>query len=288
VIEQCRRDANLRGDGRALGLIGYATAVLNNGLDATMPLSPARRRRVPRTWASGGRGRAIEAAAPGARDSNAALKELKRAPVPARAGGSVCWTGRRRCSATARPPYLYRESIGRLDRCGSSFTPRACLVYGEWLRRGTGAPMQVAAHRFALLSDVGGAFAEQARRELWRPARRFASGPVRATRSPHRKRRSPGWRRRSPVRDRRPPFRGPRTAVPPAQGVRQASITRAQLVAHCGHPRNGSFGLVIAGPESRMPPGGKRLGVRPGSSTDSIRPPSGDRALPTSPTRRAA
>jgi DNA-binding CsgD family transcriptional regulator len=177
VIEQCRRDATLRGDGRALGLIGYVTAVLNNGLgryDAALAGAQEACEHEDLGFYGWSLVEFIEAAArTGAHEkANAALQELE---ARARAAGTNWGLGildrsKALLSDGIAADALYRESIERLKRCRIVVhCARAHLIYGEWLRREN---RRVDAREqlrtaFALLSDIGAdAFAERARREL--------------------------------------------------------------------------------------------------------------------------
>ncbi len=177
VIEQCRRDATTRGDGRALGLIGYATAVLNNGLgryEAALAGAQEACAHEDIGFYGWSLVELIEAAARvGAHEkAHAALEELE---ARARAAGTNWGLGMlNRSNALLlggeAADALYRESIERLERCRIVIhSARAHLIYGEWLRREN---RRVDARKqlrtaFMLLSDIGAdAFAERARREL--------------------------------------------------------------------------------------------------------------------------
>ena len=177
VIEQCRRDAITRGDGRALGLIGYVTAVLNNGLgryDAALAGAREACEHEDLGFYGWSLVELIEAAARiGGRElANPALDELA---ARARAAGTDWALGmlarsRALLSDGDAADVLYRESIERLERCRIVVhAARAHLVYGEWLRREN---RRVDAREqlrtaFSMLDDIGAdAFAERARREL--------------------------------------------------------------------------------------------------------------------------
>ena len=177
VIERCRRDATTRGDGRALGLIGYVTAVLNNGLgryDAALAGAEAACEHEDLGFYGWSLVELIEAAARVGASEKAsdALEELE---ARARAAGTNWGLGmldrsKALVSDGDAADALYRESIERLDRCRMVVhSARARLVYGEWLRRANrrvDAREQLRA-AFAMLSDIGAdAFAERARREL--------------------------------------------------------------------------------------------------------------------------
>jgi DNA-binding CsgD family transcriptional regulator len=177
VIEQCRRDAITRGDGRALGLIGYVTAVLNNGLgryEAALAGAQEACEDEDLGFYGWSLVELIEAAARiGAHEkAHAALQELESRTRAAGTNWGLGMLDRSKAlllggeSADA----LYRESIARLEGCRIVVhSARAHLIYGEWLRREN---RRIEAREqlrtaFALLSDVGAdAFAERARREL--------------------------------------------------------------------------------------------------------------------------
>jgi DNA-binding CsgD family transcriptional regulator len=177
VIEQCRRDATIRGDGRALGLIGYATAVLNNGLGRyTAALAAAQEACEHEDLGFYGWSlvELIEAAARRGvpEKANAALQELEARALAAGTNWGLGMLNRSKAllSHGKAADVLYRESIERLERCRIVVhSARAHLIYGEWLRREN---RRVDARKqlrtaFALLSDIGAdAFAERARREL--------------------------------------------------------------------------------------------------------------------------
>jgi DNA-binding CsgD family transcriptional regulator len=177
VIAQCRRDATKRGDGRALGLIGYATAVLNNGLgryEAALAGAQEACAHEDLGFYGWSLVELIEAASRiGAyENANAALQELE---ARARAAGTnwglgMLYRSKALLSDGEAADALYRESIERLERCRIVVhSARAHLIYGEWLRRenrrvDARAQLRTA---FAVLSDIGAdAFAERARREL--------------------------------------------------------------------------------------------------------------------------
>ena len=143
VIEQCRRDATARGDGRALGLIGYGTAVLNNGLGRyTAALAGAQEACEHEDLGFYGWSlvELIEAAARiGAYDrANAALQELEPRACAAGTDWGLGMLDRSKAllSDGEIADALYRASIDRLDRCRIAVhAARARLIYGEWLRR---------------------------------------------------------------------------------------------------------------------------------------------------------
>jgi DNA-binding CsgD family transcriptional regulator len=177
VIDQCRRDATARGDGRALGLIGYVTAVLNNGLgryDAALAGAEEACEDEDLGFYGWSLVELIEAAArTGAYEkANAALQELESRTRAAGTDWGLGMLDRSRAllSDGAIADALYRESIERLARCRIAVhAARARLIYGEWLRRENrrvDAREQLRA-AFAMLDDIGAdAFAERARREL--------------------------------------------------------------------------------------------------------------------------
>jgi len=177
VIEQCRREATTRGEGRALGLIGYVTAVLNNGLgryDAALAGAQEACEHEDLGFYGWSLVELIEAASRlGAYEkANAALRELEARAHAAGTNWGLGMLDRSKAllSDGEAADGLYRDSIERLKQCRIVVhSARAHLIYGEWLRRENrrvDARAQLRA-AFALLSDIGAdAFAERARREL--------------------------------------------------------------------------------------------------------------------------
>jgi DNA-binding CsgD family transcriptional regulator len=177
LIEAAVRDATARGEGRALGLAGYATAVLYNGLGVyEAALAGARRACEYEDLAFFGWSLAelVEAGVrSGARDeASAALRQLGERT---RAAGSQWALGigaRSRALLSDGPAAdaLYREAIDRLGRTRvRTELARAHLVYGEWLRReqrraDAREHLRAAHDMFGRFEAA--AFAERARREL--------------------------------------------------------------------------------------------------------------------------
>ena len=177
AIESSLRDATARGEGRAIGLAHYATAVLYNGLGRYQDSLAAAQRACAYEdlgffgWAL------IEAVEAGTRSDarKVAADALRQLDQRTRASGTDWALGVRARSmallsdgkvAEAR----YREAIERLGRSRVAVhLGRAQLVYGEWLRRENrrvDARQQLrAAHdTFSRIGAEG--FAERARREL--------------------------------------------------------------------------------------------------------------------------
>ena len=177
TIERSVRSATEAGEGRAIGLAEYATALLSNGLGRyEVGLDAARRACEYEDlglypWAlaeqveAAARSEAAEAAA-------AALQELEERTVAVGTSWALGVRARSRAllSDDEAADALYREAIERLEECRIAVDlARARLVYGEWLRRQgrrvDGREQLRSAHR--MLSDMGiEAFAERARREL--------------------------------------------------------------------------------------------------------------------------
>ena len=177
TIESAVRDANARGEGRALGLAAYATAVLRNGLGRYQAaLGDAQQACTYEDlgflgWSLG---ELVEAASrSGAQD--AAAQALEQLTGRAEAAGSDWALGilaRSRALLTAgeAAESLYRESIERLER--TPIVPqlaRSQLLYGEWLRREQRrreARDQLRVAHETLMGIGADAFAERAGREL--------------------------------------------------------------------------------------------------------------------------
>jgi DNA-binding CsgD family transcriptional regulator len=170
-------NATARGEGRGIGALGYATAVLYNGLGRyEAALASARRACEYEDLGVFGFSlvELVEAAArSGAHDeAAAALRQLEERTGAAGtdwALGLRAWSRALLTDADRAEP-LYREAIERLERCRVTVhLARAHLVYGEWLRRENrrqDAREQLrAAHE--LFGRAGAeAFAERTRREL--------------------------------------------------------------------------------------------------------------------------
>jgi DNA-binding CsgD family transcriptional regulator len=177
AIDVALRDATARGEGRAIGLAHYATAVLYNGLGRYEDALAAAQRAAAHEdlgffgWAL------IELIEAGARcgsraaatDALSQLAERTRACATDWALGVLARSTALMSDGEAAEP-LYREAIERLARTRIAVhLSRAQLVYGEWLRRqnrrvDARAQLHVAHDG---LSRVGAeAFAERAYREL--------------------------------------------------------------------------------------------------------------------------
>jgi DNA-binding CsgD family transcriptional regulator len=177
AIESSLRDATARGEGRAVGLAHYATAVLYNGLGRYQDGLAAAQRACAHEdlgffgWAL------IEVVEAGARSDAhmAAADVLRQLDERTRASGTDWALGIRARSmallsdgevAEAR----YREAIERLGRSSVAVhLGRAQLVYGEWLRRenrrvDAREQLRAAHDTFSRIGADG--FAERARREL--------------------------------------------------------------------------------------------------------------------------
>jgi DNA-binding CsgD family transcriptional regulator len=177
AIEARVRDATASGEGRAIGLASYATAVLYNGLgryDAA--LTDARRACEYEDLLFFGASlvELVEAAArAGARE--VAADALRRLEEQTRASGTDWALGVRARSRALlsdgeAADALYREAIERLGRTRIAvYLARAHLAYGEWLRREhrrVDAREQLR-RAYEMLGRMGAeAFAERARREL--------------------------------------------------------------------------------------------------------------------------
>jgi DNA-binding CsgD family transcriptional regulator len=177
IIAADMADATARGEGRAVGLAHYATAVLHNGLGRYDAALAAARRACEHDdlgfigWSLA---ELVEAGARGdGRDAAAgALAELEARTAASGTDWALGMAARSRALMSEGPAAeaAHREAIERLSDCRVVVhLARAHLVYGEWLRReGRRTDARAAlgvAHR--MLSDIGAeAFAERARREL--------------------------------------------------------------------------------------------------------------------------
>jgi DNA-binding CsgD family transcriptional regulator len=177
TIEAAIRDATSRGEGRALGLAGYATAVLHNGhgrYQAALAHAQQACAYEDLGFLGWSLAELVEAAArSGAADvAGDALRQLQgrcRAAGTDWALGILARSGALLSEGEAAEA-RYREAVERLGR--SPIVPelaRAHLLYGEWLRREQRRLDAREQLRIAheILSRIGSdAFAERARREL--------------------------------------------------------------------------------------------------------------------------
>jgi hypothetical protein len=187
LIGAIRADATARGEGRAVGLADYATAVLYNGLrDFDAAVEAANRACTYEDlgffgWAlvelveAGARSGAVDRAA-------AALRRLEERCHAAGTDWALGLAARSRAllSQSENAEALYLEAIERLSRCRVAVhAARAHLVYGEWLRReqrhmDAWAQLRTAYDMFDRFGAH--AFTERTLDEL-RPCRRPAAAP---------------------------------------------------------------------------------------------------------------
>jgi DNA-binding CsgD family transcriptional regulator len=178
LIEATTKEARERGEGTAIAVADWASAVLNNGLGHYQEAMTAAQRAIdspelaslPR-WALV---ELIEAATRSGR-SDIAAEALGRLAVITGASGTDWALGleaRSRALLTegGAAERLYREAIERLDRTSIRIErARAHLLYGEWLRRkrrrgDARDQLRIAHQTFEAMGME--AFAERARREL--------------------------------------------------------------------------------------------------------------------------
>jgi DNA-binding CsgD family transcriptional regulator len=176
-IEADVQDATARGEGRAIGLARYATALLNNGLGRYETALDAAARACEYEdlgfigWALT---ELVEAAARSERPdvAAAALRRLEEATLASGTDWALGTLARSRALLSDGPAAEegYREAIERLARSRVAVhRARAHLVYGEWLRRESrrlDAREQLRVAHEMLARFGAEAFAERARREL--------------------------------------------------------------------------------------------------------------------------
>lgn len=177
LIEADVQDATARGEGRVIGLAGYVTAVLYNGLGRyEAALAGAQRACEHEDLGFFGWSlvELVEAAARSdAQDvATAALPRLEERTRAAGTDWALGIRARSRALLSDGPAAdtLYYEAIERLARSRIAVhLARAHLVYGEWLRRENrrlDAREQLRAAHEMFASMGAEAFAERARREL--------------------------------------------------------------------------------------------------------------------------
>ena len=177
LFETSIKDATARGEGRAVGMAEYATAVLYNG-HGRYEAALAAAKRACQYEDPGVFGWAlvelVEAAArSGERDAGS--EALATLAQRTRASGTDWAQGiearsRALLSGGQTADDLYRDAIQRLGRTRLTVhKARAQLVYGEWLRRENRRQeaRETLRHAYEMFSGVGAdGFAERARREL--------------------------------------------------------------------------------------------------------------------------
>lgn len=177
LLEGATADGTARGEGRLLGLTGYATAVLNNGLGRYREAFDAAGRTCEYEdfgifgWCS------FELAEAATRigDDTAARRAVAQLAERAGASGTDWGLGalanaRALVADDAAADDLFTEAIDRLSRTRVAVhLARARLLYGEWLRRAnrrTDARTHLTEAHDAFTRMGARAFAERARREL--------------------------------------------------------------------------------------------------------------------------
>jgi DNA-binding CsgD family transcriptional regulator len=142
IIEHTLSEAIARGEGRAITLAEYASAVLQNGLGRhDLALEAARRVcAADEVMLTGYALPELVEAAVRAGEPAAAAAATARLSARARLSGTDWALGmdarsRALMSEGDAAEALYREAIERLERCGAAMhLARAQLIYGEWLR----------------------------------------------------------------------------------------------------------------------------------------------------------
>ncbi len=143
LIDAAIQDAATRGEGRVLGMAGYVTAILNNGLGRYPAALDGARLACQHddlgyfNWSlaelveAGVRNGAVD-------EAGAALRHLQERTRASGTDWALGVLARSQALLTDGPAAeaLYREAIERLERDGIVIQlARARLLYGEWLRR---------------------------------------------------------------------------------------------------------------------------------------------------------
>ncbi|HEX6807441.1 MAG TPA: AAA family ATPase [Gemmatimonadaceae bacterium] len=177
LIESSVKEATARGEGRALGLAGYATAVLYNGLGRYGAALAGAQQACGHDDLGFFGWSLVELVEAGVRNgaldiASDALRQLRERTSAAGTDWALGVLARSSAllehgrSADA----LYREALTRLERCRIVVhLARAHLVYGEWLRRENrrvDAREQLRVAYDMLVSIGANGFAERARGEL--------------------------------------------------------------------------------------------------------------------------
>lgn len=189
LIESAAADAAARGEGRVLGVTGFLSAVVYNGLGRYAEAFAAARNCCDYDdlgfycW---GLIELVEAATR-IGDKDTAEWAVQRLAARAGASGTDWGLGalahaRALVADDKDADALYTEAIERLGRTGVVFLQaRAQLCYGEWLRRMNRrvAAREHLAAAFEMLNRMGAeAFAERTRRELIAAGKKVRKEPV--------------------------------------------------------------------------------------------------------------
>ncbi|GAA3783604.1 helix-turn-helix transcriptional regulator [Streptomyces chiangmaiensis] len=177
LINASSHDATMRGEGRLLGWVGYATAVLYNGLGDYATALPAAQRAAEYDDLGILGLTLVELIEAGVRSGGreAAAAALQRLEERTRASGTEWALGTQACSRALlsdgeAADAFYREAIERLGRSRIAVQlARARLLYGEWLRRNNRRvdARQHLREAYEVFRRMGAdAFAERARGEL--------------------------------------------------------------------------------------------------------------------------
>jgi DNA-binding CsgD family transcriptional regulator len=189
LIESATREARARGEGRVLGVTGYLSAVLYNGLGRYSEAFAAARKCCEyndlgfHSWSL------FELAEAAIRVGDKETAAWAVHSLAARAGSSGTDWGlgalahaRALVADDETADSLYSEAIERLERTSVVIhLARAHLCYGEWLRRTNrrNDAREQLGEAYLLFSRMGaGAFAERARRELLAAGRKVRKAPV--------------------------------------------------------------------------------------------------------------
>ena len=177
LIETSVQVATARGEGRAIGLAAYVTAVLHNGLGHYQEALDGARRacEVDDMGFFGWALAELVEAAVRSDDGQAAREALKQLELRTSAAGTdwalgILARSRALLSDGSAAEAHHREAIERLERCRITMQlARAHLLYGEWLRRenrrrDARAELRTAYDMFERSGAEG--FAQRARGEL--------------------------------------------------------------------------------------------------------------------------
>jgi DNA-binding CsgD family transcriptional regulator len=175
-IEARVQDATARGEGRVVGLVGYATAVLNNGLGCYEAALVGAQQACEHEDLGFFGWSLVELVEAGVRsgahrEAAAALRQLDERTRAAATDWALGIQARSHALLSdGHAESLYREAIHRLERTRIAVQlARAHLVYGEWLRRQQ-RRVEAREHLRAAHDMFGRfgaeAFAERAHREL--------------------------------------------------------------------------------------------------------------------------